>query len=160
MATRAIDGIWKGGVRFDRAAYATRARATRAVATNAPVEPGIVSTFDDGTTTSRFGLGWMISNDDMAGMSIAPMQPANLSAAKEIAFWARGDGKRYRVMLFAQSRGMAPATRTFEVTAEWKEYSFPLSAFATDGKDVVMLIIGAGPAPGPFEIFIDNVRLR
>jgi imidazolonepropionase-like amidohydrolase len=200
-ATRAIDGVWKGGVRFDRAAYAARARSTRTVVTNAPVEPGVVSTFDDGTTTSRFGLGWTISNDDMAGgkskggvavveggaegtpralrlsgtidgaipyawsgamfmPAAAPMQPANLSSAKEISFWARGDGKRYRVMLFAQSKGMTPATRTFDVTPEWKEYSFPMSAFATDGKDVIMLIIGAGPAPGPFEVFIDNVRLR
>jgi hypothetical protein len=200
-ATRSITGIWKGGVAFDRAAYATRARATRSVAANAPVTPGVVSTFDDGTTSSRFGMGWMISNDDMAGgkskgglavvdggaegsakalriagtidgvipyawsgamlmPASAPMQPANLSAAREIYFWAKGDGKRYRVMLFAQSRGMAPATRTFDVTGDWKEYTFPIAAFATDGKDVVMLIIAGGPAAGPFELFVDNVRLR
>ena len=200
-ATRAIAGIWKGGVRFDRAAYASRARATRNVVVSAAIEPGVVSTFDDGAPSSRFGMGWMVSNDDMAGgksrgavtvvdggaegtakaLRIAgtidgavpfawsgamlmpaniPMQPANLSAAKEIAFWARGDGKRYRVMVFAQSRGMTPATRFFEATGEWKEFVFPWSAFATDGKDVIMVIVAGGPAPGPFELFIDNVRLR
>jgi hypothetical protein len=36
----------------------------------------------------------------------------------------------------------------------------PLSAFGTDGKDMIMLIFAAGPAPGTFEFFIDNVRFR
>ncbi len=200
-AARSVDAIWKGGVRFDRAAYAARARATRAVVIAAAVEPGVVSTFDDGNKTSRFGMGWMVSNDDLAGgkskgaitvvdggaegsakaLRIAgtidgalpyawsgamftpasvPMQPTDLSAAKELRFWAKGDSKRYRVMLFAQSRGMTPITRTFDVTEAWKEYTFPFSAFGTDGKDIVMIIVAGGPAAGPFEFFIDNVRLQ
>ena len=201
-AARSIHTIWKGGVRFDRAAYAERARATRvAVATSARVEPGVVSTFDDGTAGSRFGMGWIVSTDQMAsgkskgdvqvvdggaegsakalrmsgtidgalpyawsGAALmpasAPMQPVDMSAAREISFWARGDGKVYRVMLFAQSKGMTPMIRTFQSTAEWKEHTIPLAAFGTEGKDVVMLIIAAGPAAGAFELFVDGVKLR
>jgi imidazolonepropionase-like amidohydrolase len=201
-ATRAIAAVWKGGVRFDRAAYAARAAATRQpISGNAKVEPGVVSNFDDGTPTSRFGQGWVASTDAQAGgkstadMQIVdggaessakamrmtgtvdgglpyawagaafmpatvPLQPVDVSAATEVAFWARGDGKTYRVMLFAQSRGMMPMTRTFVSTPEWKEYVIPLSAFGTDGKDMIMLIFAAGPAPGTFEFFIDNVRFR
>lgn len=200
-AARSISVIWKGGVRFDRDAYAARARASRVTVSAAAIEPGVVSTFDDGTTGSRFGMGWMVSNDDIAGgkskgeitvvdggaegsakalrvagtidaalpyawsgamftPATTPMQPANLSAAKELRFWAKGDGKSYRVMVFAQSRGMAPATRAFEVTGDWKEFTFPFTAFETDGKDVVMIIVAGGPAAGAFEFFIDNVRLQ
>lgn len=201
-AARAIAGVWKGGVRFDRAAYAVRAAATRrAVAGNARVEPGVVSAFDDGSPTARFGQAWVASTDAQAGgkstaelqivdggaessakamrltgtvdgglpyawagaafmPASVPLQPVDVSAAKEIAFWARGDGKTYRVMIFAQSRGMMPMTRTFASTPEWKEHTIPLSAFGTDGKDMIMLIFAAGPAPGTFEFFIDNVRLR
>jgi hypothetical protein len=201
-ATRAIEAVWKGGVRFDRAAYMARAVATRrAPAGNPRVDVGVVSAFDDGAPTARFGQGWMASTDAQAGgkstadlqivdggaeatakamrltgnvdaglpyawagaafmPASVPMQPADISAAKEIAFWARGDGKTYRVMLFAQSRGMMPMTRTFASTSEWKEHVISLSAFGTDGKDMIMLIFAAGPAPGTFELFIDNVRLR
>jgi len=90
----------------------------------------------------------------------APMQPANLSAKKEIVFWARGDGKTYRVMLFAQSKGMMPLIMSFQTTGEWKEFTFPLESFGTDGKDLLLLLIAGGPEPGMFEIFIDEVRLR
>lgn len=89
-----------------------------------------------------------------------PMQPVDISGAKEISFWARGDGKVYRVMLFAESRGMTPMTRTFQSTAEWKEHTIPLAAFGTNGKDLVMLIFAAGPAPGAFELLVDGVKLR
>jgi len=88
------------------------------------------------------------------------MQPVDMSTAKEISFWARGDGKVYRVMLFAQSKGMTPMIRTFQSTTEWKEHTIPLAAFGTEGKDVVMLIIAAGPATGAFELFVDGVKLR
>jgi imidazolonepropionase-like amidohydrolase len=201
-AARAIEAVWKGGVRFDRVAYATRAAATRrAVAGGAAIQAGAISTFDDGTPASRFGQGWVASTDAQAGgKSVAdmqivdggaeasakamrlsgtvdgglpyawagaafipasvPLQPVDISSATEIAFWARGDGTTYRVMLFAQSRGMMPMTRTFVSTPEWKEHVLPLAAFGTDGKDVIMLIFAAGPAPGTFEFFVDNVRLR
>jgi hypothetical protein len=68
--TRAISGIWKGGVPFDRAAYAERAAATRKVADGMPAaipESGAISRFDDGTMGATFGSPWMPSTDQMAG---------------------------------------------------------------------------------------------
>lgn len=201
-ATRAIAAVWKGGVRFERAAYAKRAAATRVMAV-APQgsESGEVSGFDDGSTNSQFGLGWSVSTDQMAGgkssgaiavvdggangtpkalritgvinaaipyawagamfmPASVPMQPANLSAKKELTFWARGDGQTYRVMLFAQSKGMIPLSKPFESTTEWKQFTFPLAAFGTDGKDLLMVLISGGPAAGKFEILVDDVRFR
>ena len=203
-ATRAIAGIWKGGVPFDRAAYVQRAAATRASTVAAAPqrsESGDVSNFDDGSPGVKFGSPWMPSTDQMAGgksvgtltvvdggangtpkalriagtvdaavtyawsgaafsPGSAPMQPTNLSAKKEIVFAARGDGKTYRVMLFAQSKGMTPLFKTFEATAEWKEFVFPFDSFGTDGKDIMLVVIAGGPAPGAFELFVDEVRLR
>jgi hypothetical protein len=201
-AARSIVGVWKGGVRFDRATYAQRAAATR-IAAIAPQgsESGEVSGFDDGTTASKFGMGWAVSTDQMAGgkssgeitvvdggangtpkalrisgtidgalpyawagamftPATVPMQPVNLSSRKEVSFWARGDGQTYRVMLFAQSKGMMPLTKSFASSAEWKQYTFPLESFGTDGKDLLMLIISGGPAPGRFELLVDDVRFR
>jgi hypothetical protein len=63
-------------------------------------------------------------------------------------------------MLFARSRGMMPLVQTFATTAEWKEYAFPFQAFGTDGRDIMLFVIAGGPAAGPFELFVDEVRLR
>jgi hypothetical protein len=90
-----------------------------------------------------------------------PFTPANLSSKKEVRFWAKGDGKTYRVMIFAESRGYMPLMRTFVAGSEWAEHVFPLSAFGgIDGKDVMALIFSGGPQPGPFAFQIDGVRIR
>jgi hypothetical protein len=44
--------------------------------------------------------------------------------------------------------------------AEWKEHVFPFQSFGIDGKDVMLIVITAGPAPGTFELLVDDVRLR
>ncbi len=90
-----------------------------------------------------------------------PMGAANLSAANGIEFWARGDGKTYRLMLFAQSRGMTPVTRDFVAGSEWKHVSIPFSAFdGLDGKGVLGIAFTGGPTPGSFTLQIDEVVLR
>lgn len=89
------------------------------------------------------------------------MAPANLATRKEIAFWAKGDGSTYRVMMFAESKGYTPLTQTFVAGPEWKEFTFPLSAFGgTDGRDIMALMFVGGPKPGPFNFQIDNVHFR
>lgn len=91
----------------------------------------------------------------------APMAPANLSSKKEISFWAKGDGKEYRVMFFATSQGYMPAIRSFVAGAEWKQFTFPISAFnGMDGSDVTGIFFGGGPEPGSFSFQIDDVRLN
>ena len=89
------------------------------------------------------------------------MTSADLSAKKEIVFWARGDGKPGRLMVFSESTGRVPLIRTFEAGADWREISIPFSDLGSiDGHDVIALLFAGGPAPGPFAFQIDGVRLR
>lgn len=69
LATRDIAGVWKEGVRFDRSALRESVAADVAAASRAPAgsESGVVSDFDDGKASARFGAGWSISTDAMAG---------------------------------------------------------------------------------------------
>lgn len=89
-----------------------------------------------------------------------PMAVANLSAKKTIRFWAKGDGKTYRVMVFTQSAGRMGATQTFEAGGDWKEFSMPLAEFQTDGHDMMGLLFTGGPAGGAFSFEIDDVRIE
>jgi len=90
-----------------------------------------------------------------------PMTPADLSAAKGLAFRARGDGKTYRVLVFTRRGGQVPASASFTAGPEWQEHAFPWSTFGgTDGSDVMGVAIVGGPAPGGFELFVDQVELR
>ncbi len=203
-ATRNIVSVWKQGVEVDRATFAASIAADNAAYGAKPVglDAGLISDFEDGTPSSRFGAGWSVSDDAMAGGksaakiavvddgalgsakalsisgTISPafaqawagamftpgkqmFQPVDLSSKKELSFWARGDGKTYRIFFFAESRGYTPLVQTFVATDTWKEYVFPLAAFGgIDGHDVMAIIFGGGPAAGPFAFRIDNVRIR
>jgi imidazolonepropionase-like amidohydrolase len=88
-----------------------------------------------------------------------PMVPANLSSKKAITFWARGDGKSYRLMVYLQSNGYIPKSQSFTAGPEWTKITIPLSALETDGHDVMGIFFGAWVAPGAFSLAIDNVRL-
>jgi imidazolonepropionase-like amidohydrolase len=88
-----------------------------------------------------------------------PMSPVDLSAAKELVFWSKGDGRDYQVMLFAASRGPAPAVQSFTAGPEWQRHAIPLSAFGLDGKDLSGIFFGGGPAQGDFRFRIDSVGL-
>lgn len=195
-ATRAIKGIWKGGVKVDRVPAAT------AVTTATKPAVGMISDFDDGTAKTSMGMGWVVSTDQMAGgkstasMKVVdggangtaksleatgdvapglpfawagpmfmpgaqPMTPVDLSAAKSVHFWAKGDGKTYHVLMFSKSKGFTPLMADFTAGADWKEYSFPFSAFGgIDGHDVMGIAFTAGPQPGSFTFRIDEVSLR
>jgi hypothetical protein len=43
---------------------------------------------------------------------------------------------------------------------EWKEYSFPVSSFQTDGTDIRGLAFAKGQEPGKFEFEIDEVEIK
>lgn len=89
-----------------------------------------------------------------------PMAPVDLSATPNLSFWTRGDGKTYRVMVFARSRGMTPLLKTFTAGPEWQQLTFTWSDFGIDGRDVAGVVFAGGPQPGPFEFRIDQIRLR
>jgi len=100
-----------------------------------------------------------------AGVKFSPgaqvFRPANLSANKNLTFWAKGDGKTYRAMIFTESGGRIPAQQTFTSERDWKQYTMPLSSFnGTDGHDVTAILFVGGPAAGAFELWIDNIGLR
>jgi len=99
-----------------------------------------------------------------SGVLFAPgakiMAPADLSAAKELAFWAQGDGRTYQVLLFASSLGMMPSQKSFVAGPEWKRYAFPLADFpGLDPHGLTGIFLGAGPDPGSFRFRVDGVRL-
>lgn len=89
-----------------------------------------------------------------------PMTPRDLSATDGIHFQARGDGKVYRVMVFTSAGGQQPQMRTFTAAAEWQQFTFAWAHFDTDGSDVAGIAFVAGPAPGPYELRIDQVEVR
>jgi hypothetical protein len=92
---------------------------------------------------------------------VRPMATADFSKAKEIRFWAKGDGHTYHVMVFAESRGRMPLMNAFTAGSEWTEIVMPISSFAgIDGHDIMGIAFTGGPEPGPFKFRIDEVRIQ
>lgn len=110
-----------------------------------------------GTVVPGSALNW-------SGVMFMPgptmMAPTDLSARKSISFWAKGDGKRYVCMIFAQSLGWTPAGQEFTADPEWREYSFTFESFRLKGNDVMGIFIGASGEAGDFGLQIDDVRLK
>jgi imidazolonepropionase-like amidohydrolase len=194
-ATRAIAGVWKGGVAVPRPLPEPEPQTE-------PLPTGTVADFESGELAAAFGFGWSESTDSLMGgkstvalkvvsggakgsahalalrgelvaafafpwagamyfPGAAPMAPANLSAAQEVAFWAKGTPGTYRVLAFARSLGQIPSQQTFEVDSEWRRIVLPLSGFGgLDAGGVTGLLWTAGPAPGAFELAIDEIELR
>lgn len=91
-----------------------------------------------------------------------PMQPADLSARKELVFRVRGDGRNYSVMLFSgvQMQSM-PSVKPFVAGPEWTEMRIPLSGFnGADLSRVRGLAFTAGQPAGAFAFQIDSVELK
>jgi beta-glucosidase len=91
----------------------------------------------------------------------SPTEAVNLSGKKQVAFWAKGDGLTYTILVLTESRaGQMPAMKTVVVGPEWKEYSFPLSSFETDGHDLTGLGIVRSQGEGKFELLLDQVEIK
>ncbi|UCC40137.1 MAG: CIA30 family protein [Candidatus Aminicenantes bacterium] len=99
-----------------------------------------------------------------AGVMFSPgtrvMGPANLSSKRAISFWAKGEGRTYTIMIFAQILGFIPSSQTFVAGPEWKEYEFTFEKFGIEGFDIMGIFIGASLGEGEFALQIDNVRLK
>jgi len=110
-----------------------------------------------GTIRAGFAFPW-------AGVMFfpadVPMQPVNLSAAKELVFQVRASSGPVRVMAFASSLGPVPAQQTVAAGPEWTEVAVPLSAFGIDGSDLTAVAWSGGPAEGEFSFRIDSVSFR
>ncbi|HWE85657.1 MAG TPA: CIA30 family protein [Terracidiphilus sp.] len=94
---------------------------------------------------------------------MAPFQTVNLSSKKEISFWAKGDGQTYSLMMMKESdagqEGLPPMV-TFAAGPEWKQYTFPFSAFQGDGSDLMGLGFVRVMTPGKFHLEIDQVEMK
>ncbi len=74
-ATRQIAAVWKNGVEIDRAAWKTEIERKRAAASTAKSaapppgsESGWISDFEqEGAPKARFGTGWSVTTDQIAG---------------------------------------------------------------------------------------------
>ncbi len=88
LASRDIVSVWKLGVEDDRAGYRAaleKAKQEGEKAAQAPTlsgsEMGLISDFEDGAPSSKFGSGWMVSTDSIAaGKSTGEMKVADAGA--------------------------------------------------------------------------------
>lgn len=91
----------------------------------------------------------------------APFAPADLSAAKEIVFSARGAGS-LTVTLFTGKKdgGLAPR-KTVALDKKWKEHHIPFADFdGADGSSVAGIAFVAGPKLGKYDFQLDDVAIR
>ncbi|HEU5432653.1 MAG TPA: CIA30 family protein, partial [Thermomicrobiales bacterium] len=111
-----------------------------------------------GETKGQSGWAWA---GVLFSPGATPMAAANLSAKKALRFWVKGDGKRYRVMIFARHLGFQPATRTFVAGPTWTQVTLPLVDFdGLDGRDLMGILWTGGPQPGKFAFTIDQLELQ
>ena len=111
-----------------------------------------------GEMASGFAFPWA---GVMISLGPGMMQPVDASDIARLVFDARGEGRTYRVMAFAESLGRVPATVGFDASGDWSRIEIPLESFPSlDPSGAIAFLIG-GPADlGPFRLEIDNVELR
>lgn len=90
-----------------------------------------------------------------------PMEPVDLSRFKKITFWAKGEAKTYRIMIFADKFGYIPIQKTFFAGPDWKSYTFSFTNFSQfDGKGIKGVFFAGGPEKGDFTLLIDNLEFQ
>lgn len=111
-----------------------------------------------GSIKAGFAFPW-------AGVFFAPgeksMQPLNYANAKELVFWAKGDGRRYNVMTFSSTSAGVPPSQSFVAGSEWKEIRLPLAGFeGLELSSVTGFSFNASAPEGEFKFMIDNVEIK
>ena len=111
-----------------------------------------------GEIASGFAFPWA---GVMISLGSGMMQPVDASDIRALVFDARGEGKTYRVMAFAENLGRVPATVGFDAAGDWSRIEILLESFrGLDATGAMAFLIG-GPADlGPFRLEIDNVELQ
>ena len=85
---------------------------------------------------------------------------ANLSSFEALSFRVRGDGGRYRLLMYSVSGGGAVASLPFLAGREWTEVVVPFAEQETDGRAIVGILFAAVGEPRSFSFMIDEVRFR
>jgi len=94
-----------------------------------------------------------------AAVALSEGAAADLSDLAELRFRARGGGPA-RVLLIVPGNPGPPPSLPFEAGATWGEVSLRLADFPGDRSRVQAIAFVAGPAPGAFELWLDDVELR
>ncbi len=125
---------------------------------------------EDGANGTRGALrasGEVVPREEFAWAGVlfypgsSPDEAVNLSGKKTLSFWAKGDGGNYAVAIQTESNeDQMPGVQSFVAGPEWKQYSFPVARFNTDGHDVKRIAFVRAQQPGKFEFAIDEVRLQ
>lgn len=83
------------------------------------------------------------------------------SGRKTLSFHARGDGRRYTLMVFTGVSMGIPLMYNFTAGPDWQKYELDLADFsAHDFRRVRGMAFGAMGEDGPFQFQIDDVRLE
>ncbi len=140
--SRKIVGIWRGGVKFDRAAFQVRVSAATAAAAfqGAPAAARGISDFEDGTASVRFGQAWSVSTDAMIGgkstVALAVVDAATGGGAKALEIRgevASGGPSTWAGAIFS------PGERAFTPVDLSTKAGFRFRAQA-DGADYVVMV--------------------
>lgn len=91
-----------------------------------------------------------------------PETSYDFSKYTDLVFEAKGVPRRYSVFITTRTSARMPASRSIELTPEWREYRLALSDFRGAASNAVygVTIAASGRPAGPFEFQIDNVRLE
>ena len=84
-----------------------------------------------------------------------------LNGIEWISFDVRGTPGAYRAFLFGAELAAPPGTAGFKADPQWRTIRLRISDFDGFSGDIIRgLSLVAGPAPGRFELEIDNVKLQ
>jgi hypothetical protein len=87
-----------------------------------------------------------------------PRRAMDFSSKKGLIFWARGDGKPYRVVLTTFG---GPREKVFTPGPTWQPYSYPFTDFGGfTGFGLLSIIFAASSQSGGFELQLDEVAFK
>jgi imidazolonepropionase-like amidohydrolase len=88
---------------------------------------------------------------------ISHRMAADLSGWKRLSFWAKADGRKYRLILTTTA---GQQVRTFIAGPTWQQNTFAFADFGYDGNGVVSVILAGPPEPGHFELNVDEISFH
>jgi hypothetical protein len=99
--------------------------------------------------------------------SRSSIRPERLPLNKRAKFSENGtipifhSPQTYMLALGSASRqNQTPAMKIFVADPEWKQFSFPIASFETDGHDITNLAFAHDQEPGKFEFEIDQLEIK